>query len=289
MRTCALALALLVAGGCAADGEGTISLRVSGEDGALAGYPNDEAAFADGWSVQFDQYLVAIGDLHVAATGGGTGARDEQLYIADLHAGEPDLDEIGPLAARRWDRVSFSMRAPTTDDDVVALDGVSSEDVARMIDGGFVYWIAGRATKGDREVGFAWGLDNPSINRDCTNGFDGTSGLVVRNNTVTEGEITVHVEHLFWDTLGSEQTELRFDPIAAVADADGVVQWEALAEQQLANMQDADGEPLVDEMGVALVYNPGSLPIANLQEFVLAATRTQAHLGGEGLCTIEPL
>jgi hypothetical protein len=284
-----LALALLVLAACAADGEGTLSFRISGEEGALSGFPNDEGAFVDGWSLLFDQYLVAVGDIHIAANGGGTGAREEQVYIADLHAGEPDFDEIGPLAARRWDRVSWNMRAPTAADDVVALDGVADEDVARMIDGGFVYWIAGRATKDDREVTFAFGLDNPTANRDCTNGFDGTDGLVVRNNTVTEAEITVHVEHLFWDTLGSEQNELRFEPIAAVADAEGVVTWDALAEQQLASMHGADGEPLLDEMGEALFYNPGSLPIANLQEFVLAATRTQAHLGGAGLCTIEPL
>jgi hypothetical protein len=284
-----LALACLAVAGCAADGEGTLSFRISGEDGALVGIPNDEAAFADGWSVEFDRYLVAVADLHIAADGGGTGARDDRVYVADLHAGEPDFEELGPLAARRWDRVSWEMRAPTDDDDVVALDGVSAEDVAKLRDGGFVYWIEGRATNDDREVTFAWGLDNASVNRDCTNGFDGTAGLVVRNNTISEAEITIHVEHMFWDTLGSEQNELRFEPIASVADADGVVSWAALAEQELANLRDVDGEPLADEMGVALVYNPGSLPLANLQEFILAATRTQAHFGGEGLCSIEPL
>ena len=289
MKLGPLALVLAAALGCSADGEGTLSFRISGEDGALSGFPNDEAAFVDGWSLTFDRYLVAVADIHIAANGGGTGARDEQVYIADLHAGEPDIDELGPLAARRWDRVSWNMRAPTESDDVVALAGVDDEDVARMADGGFVYWMAGHATKDDREVTFELGLDNPTANRDCTNGFDGTTGIVVRNNSIAEAEITIHVEHLFWDTLSSEQTELRFDPIAAVADDEGVVTWDALAEQQLASMHGADGEPLLDETGAALFYNPGSLPITNLQEFVVATTRTQAHLGGAGLCTIEPL
>jgi hypothetical protein len=278
----------LCAAGCSADGEGTIVFRVSGEDGAREGFPNDEASFADGWSLQFDKYLVAVAGIEIDASDAGAAATDERVYVVDLHAGEPELDEIGPVAARRWDRVSWAMRAPEADDDVVAVDGVSDEDVARLIDGGFVYWVSGRATKDAREVTFAWGLDNPSRNRDCTNGVDGTAGLVVRNNTVTEAEITVHVEHLFWDTLGSEQQVLRFEPIAAVADDAGAVQWDGLAEQRLADMQDSDGEPLLDDDGTAVVYNPGSLPISNLQEFILAATRTQAHLGGEGLCTIEP-
>jgi hypothetical protein len=283
-----LLAASIFAAGCAADGEGTIVLRVSGEDGARGGFPNDEAEFVDGWSLQFDQYLVALTGIEIDASDADIAATDDQVYVVDLHAGDAELDEIGPVAARRWDRVSWVMRAPEADDDVVALDGVSDDDVARLIDGGFVYWLSGRATKAAREVTFAWGLASSSRNRDCTNGVDGTAGLVVRNNTVTEAEITIHVEHSFWDTLGSEQQDLRFEPVAAVADETGVVQWDALAAQRLADMQDADGEPLLDEDGATIVYNPGSLPISNLQEFILAATRTQAHLGGGGLCTIEP-
>lgn len=287
MRLAVLGVALAVAA-CSADGTGTIAFRVSGEDGAREGFPNAESTFVDGWSLQFDRYLVALGGIEIDASDAGEAATDEQLYVVDLHAGDADLDEIGPVAARRWDRVSWVMRAPEADEDVVALEGVSDDDVARLAEGGFVYWVSGRATKDTREVSFAWGLTSSSHNRDCTNGVDGTAGLVVRNNTVTEAEITIHVEHLFWDTLGSEQQELRFDPIAAVADDTGVVEWDALAGQLLADMQDADGAQLLDEDGAALVYNPGSLPISNLQEFLLAATRTQAHLGGAGLCTIEP-
>lgn len=275
--TTARVLSFVVAGcalGCSSDGQGTVAFRVSGEDGALTGFPNDEATFVDGWTLSFDRYLVSIADVTVGARDGGTDHGDAQVYIADLHAGEPELDEIGPVAARRWDAVSWEMRPPTADDEVVALDGVTDADVAMMTDGGLVYFMAGRATKEMREVTFAWGLANPTSNHDCTNGVDGTDGVVVRKNTVTETEITIHVEHAFWDSLGTEESSLRFDPIAELADAEGVVAWEALEGARLADLEG---------------YNPGSLPLTNLQEFVLAATRTQAHLGGEGLCTIEPL
>jgi hypothetical protein len=274
-------LALASTLGCSSDGQGTVQFRVSGEDGALGGFPNDEAAFVDGWALQFDRYLVSIADVTVGARDGGSVHGDEQVYIADLHAAEPELDEIGPIGARRWDAVSWDMRAPTADDEVVALDGVTEADVAMMRDGELVYYIAGRATKEMREVTFAWGLANPVHQSDCTNGVDGTDGVVVRNNAASDAEITIHVEHAFWDSLGTEESALRFDPIAALADADGVVTWDALAGARLSELQDEDGNPLV--------YNPGSLPLSNLQEFILAATRTQAHLGGEGLCTIEPL
>ncbi len=280
-QTRVLLLAIGWALGCSSNGEGSVAFRVSGEDGALTGFPNDEASFVDGWALQFDRYLVSIADVTVGARDGGSVHGDEQVYIADLHAGEPELDEIGPIGTRRWDAVSWDMRAPTADDEVVALDGVTEADVAMMTEGGLVYFVAGRATKEMREVTFAWGIANPTHNRDCTNGVDDTDGLVTRNDAVTDAEITIHVEHAFWDSLGTEESSLRFDPIAALADPDGFVGWDALASARLSDLQDEDGNPLV--------YDPGSLPISNLQEFVLAATRTQAHLGGEGLCTIEPL
>lgn len=285
----AILVAAWVLSGCGHDGEGTIALRISGEEAAVEGLPTDagEAPFADGWSVEFDAYLVAIADVEIAAADDG-GTASDVVYIADLHLGDRELDALGPVAARRWDRVSWTVRPPEQDDEIVA-DGVAQADVDAMIAGDFDILVRGRATDGTRELTFEWGLENPSHNRDCTNGVDGTAGLVVRNNTVTDAEITVHVEHMFWDTLGSETNELRFAPIAAMADADGVIAFAALADQSLSDMRGPDGEPLLEEDGAALVYNPGSLAISNLQEFVLAATRTQAHFGGEGLCTIEPL
>jgi len=288
-RSIVVAVALL--GGCMQDGEGTVLMRISGEDAAVEGLPTDagEAAFVDGWSLEFEKYLVAVADLELAATDDGVGFASDVVYVADLHLGDVDLDELGPLGARRWDRVSFTVRPPEDGDEIVAAAGVSGADVDAMIAGRFDIYAQGRATDGTRELTFAWGLRNPSRNRDCTNGIDGTAGLVVRNNSVTEGEITIHVEHMFWDTLGSEDAELRFAPIAAMADEQGAIAFDALAAQSLSDMRGPDGEPLLAEDGAALVYNPGSFAISDLQAFILAATRSQAHLGGEGLCTIEPL
>ncbi len=278
---------LVVLTACAPGGEGTIALRVSGEEAATNGIPASE--LADGWSVHFDRYLVGLGAVEIASADGERGASSATIHVVDLSRGDAELDELGPLGARRWDSFSFEVRAPEDEDEVELGEGVGEADLARLRAGDYAYWIEGTASLDARTVSFAWGLHNPSRNRECTNGEDGTSGVVVRNNSVVTAEITMHLEHMFWDTLGSEQTEQRFAAIAAMADAQGVIDFDALAEQRLADLRDEDGNTLLDEAGRPLVYNPGSAPESDLRGFILAATRTQAHFGGEGLCTIEPL
>lgn len=287
-----LVVVLSISSACSSGGDGTLAVRVSGEEAAKRGLPLEDdgetIAFADGWSLQFDKYLVAIADVTLTNADGDR-VEDPAVYVTDLHLDDADIARFESIAATRWDGFSFSVRGPDDGDEVETRGDVAAEDLAAMQAGGYDMLVAGTATKGERVVTFEWSLANPSRNRDCTNGIDGSSGVIVRNNTVAAAEITFHVEHMFWDTLGSEQNTQRFEAIAAMADADGVIAFDDLREQRLADLRDADGDTLLDEDGAPLVYNPGSVPIDNLRDFILAATRTEAHLNGEGLCTIEPL
>jgi hypothetical protein len=285
-------LVLLISSACASDGAGDLVVRVSGEDAAKHGLPLEDdgetIAFADGWSLQFSKYLVAIADVTLTSSSGDR-VEDPTVYVTDLHLADADIARFDSIAAVRWDGFSFAVRGPAEGDEVETRGSVAEADLAAMQAGGYDMIIAGTATKDERVVTFEWALANPSRNRDCTNGTDGSSGVIVRNNTVADAEITFHVEHMFWDTLGSEQNTQRFEAIAAMADDDGVIAFEDLRGQRLADLRDAEGETLLDEQGMPLVYNPGSVPVDDLREFILAATRTEAHLNGEGLCTIEPL
>jgi hypothetical protein len=263
-----------------------------GEEGAREGFPFDtadgEVAFEDGWTLTFDRYLVSLGDLEVASSDGETGVASEAVYVFDLTQGTPRLEELIDLGVRRWDEFSFSIRAPGRDEPVKLSGGATQADADLMRDGDLNYFIEATAEKDGQIVTLAWGLDNPTDNRDCTNGLDEKPGVVVKANTATEAVITFHVEHLFWDALGSEQTRLRFDAIAALADDTGQVPWAALADQMLADLTNADGDPLVDANGTRVTYDPGSSGLLrnDLQQFILTSTRTQAHLNGNGLCTI---
>ncbi|WP_437605387.1 hypothetical protein WMF20_30240 [Sorangium sp. So ce834] len=279
-------------GGSASE-EGSLALRVSGEDAAKKGYPvlknGRELAFVDGWTVTFDKFIVSLGDIELRGADGASAFKDESIYVADLHRGDPTIAVFEGLEARRWER--FSLKTLPATPDAVNLNGVSQDDVERMASNGYNYWIEGAATKGGEAYTFSWGLVNPTRNSNCTNGLDGTDGFVVKSHATTEAEITVHVDHTFWDTLGSEVADLRFDAIAAAAGADGHIDFEELDAQRLSDLKGLGGGPLLDESGAPIVYNPGSIPLEarTLKHFVLAASASQAHINGLGLCTVSAL
>lgn len=275
------------------EGSGIARVRASGEGAAKSGYPYDrqgvQIAFVDGWTLEFEKVLVSLSELELAA--GEDRVASDRSWVVDLHLGDPELEELADLAPQRWDSFGFVIAPPTSASEPG--DGVVAGDVERMVEEGLGYLVAGSATHPDRgTVSFEWGLPIAVRHRNCTNGLDGTSGIVVRENSATEAEITVHMDHMFWDTLGTEKAQLRFDPIwGADADEDGQVTTEELAAQRISALTDPMGEPLTDENGEPLVYDPGSLPLPdkNLYEFVLLSMASMAHLNGLGLCSVERL
>lgn len=281
--------------GCSSgeSGVGAVAIRISGEGAAKSGYPymkNGAAIrFVDGWAVRFSKYLVSVGELRLASADDVVAFTSTDVFVTDLHLGDPTLLIQEGLGARRWDRFGFRVVPPPPA--AKTIGPVTAEDLSRMQRGGFNYWIEGIAEKDGRTVSFAWGLANPTRATNCTNGLDNTEGVVVRNNATADVEITIHVDHLFWDTLGTEVANLRFDAIAAAANGASEVTFDALAAQPLSDLRGLDGGALVDASGARILYNPGSVPLPaqNLRAFMLATSAGQAHLNGLGLCTISRL
>lgn len=278
--------------GCdAGGGTGNLAIRISGEEAVKRGFPLDhdghKLEFADGWTMRFDKYLVAAGNIRIREMDRTTAAESDEIVVADLVKGDPVIFTFEELPAQRWPRIQYEVSAPS--DGARNLNGVFETDLARMIENGFNYWIEGSATKGGRTVTFAWGLRNPIRNSDCTSGTDGTPGVVVRRNSTVTAEITIHIEHMFWNSLGSEGGTMRFDAIAAMADENGVIDLEALATQALSEPLDEHGEPLVDHNGNPVIYDPAAFPIDNLRDFLLVSASYQAHLNGTGICTTTRL
>ncbi len=292
-----LACVVAVAGCSGDDGDGTGSVRfvVSDEGAAVKGYPltknGVEIRFVDGWTLSFERYLVVLGDISLRDSAGNTAAEDSRHWVVDLTQGDSVVTLLGDLPARRWDRLSFSV--PWASAAAIPLGAVAAQDVEELVAAGGSYLISGSASHPSRgTVTFDWILDNPTRNRNCTNGLDNTSGVVVRNNATSQVELTVHVDHLFWDTLGAEQTNLRFDPFwGADKDKNGEVTRDELVAQRITNLTDPDGAPLLNDAGVPLVYNPASVPLADktLWHFLLASTSSQIHYNGVGLCSISAL
>jgi hypothetical protein len=285
----ALGLGLLIATACTGDeGTGSVRVSLSGEEASLTGYPVDlgggeTIAFEDGWTAQFTHVLVSLSGFTLA-TSDGESQPPEDAVVADLHLGMPQAWEMPAVPAQRWDRVSYRIAPPPADARV--LDGVDAGLVTTMRDNGWSMLMQGTAQNGAESVTFSLGFPIGIQNNACHSGFDDTDGLVVANGAMTDAEVTIHLDHLFFDTYALDEAALRFEPYAAVADASGHVTLDALAMQELASPVDRAGATIEDVEGNPVVYDPGPLDLTerNLRGYVIAAATTVGHFNGEGHC-----
>jgi hypothetical protein len=287
MRHAALFFLLAQLAACADNstsyGTGEVRVAISGEEAARSGFPvgsgEDEIAFVDGWTLAIDKVLVSLTDFELKAADGDDAVVDADPVIADLHLGEPELWRFDGVPARRWDRVGFRYAPPTRG--TRAANDVSDEDIERMADAGYSLLIEAVASKDGQDIELEYGFAFEVRHTHCVNGQDETDGLVVPTNATIDAQITVHLDHLFFDTYASEDAQLRFDPMAAMA-MDGVVTLDDLAAQtNLSDLVDAAGEPL------DLAYESGSTfdPVPDdLRDYVIAAATTTGHFNGEGHC-----
>ncbi|WP_051256861.1 hypothetical protein [Cystobacter fuscus] len=269
--------------GCEPAAEGEVRVTLSGGDGTQRGY-NDHL-FQDGWSVQFTKYLVSVGDFTLTSATGEKRTAAGQVLV-DVQKGDMPLAHLEGLAAGRWS-VGFRVAPPGAD--TTLPDGnVSPEDLERMRSKGYSYWVEGIATKANVGVyTFRMGFPVNARMVDCVNGVDGTLGIVVPENSVAQTEVTIHAEHMFYDRLGTHRgVLLRFDALAATANADKVITPEGLASQRLLDLRDSEGRELKDAQGKPVVYEPGAYTVKTLQEFVTQSIVDQAHLNGGGVCTV---
>ena len=192
------------------------------------------------------------------------------------------LERVGGVSSVVASSVAMAARssasaetgAPTMD--ARRVNAVEDADLEAMVMGGHAFWIEGVARRDGQEVPFRWGLPVAVDNVRCVNGVDETDGLVIGEGGLSEAELTVHLDHLFFDSLASEEPGMRFEAMAAVA-GEGPLTLEDLAAQSITDVRDAEGEPIEVE-GAPLIYDPGDTPLEarDLRGFVLAAARTMA-------------
>jgi hypothetical protein len=262
-------------------------VTASGEEAAISGYPvgagDDQIAFADGWTMQLSKVLVSIAGLQLRTNDGDEASVDADPVVVDLHQGEPELWSFEDVAAQRWDRVGYAYVAPTSKTRRVG--EIADADVGRMIDGGYALLVAGTASKDEREIAFEYGFPFAVTMDGCHNGVDDTDGLVIADGAVAEAQITIHLDHLFFDDWAIEEPDLRFDAMAAMARSTRPLTLDDLKGQDnLSDLVNADGSPL--ELG----YDPGSdfEPVPeNLRDLVIAGATTTGHFNGEGHCDYE--
>lgn len=277
--TAVVALGLVACGG----ETGSVLVSVSGEEAAVEGWPVGDVGFVDGWSMQFETLVVSLDGFALVGDDSETADLEAGPILVDLTGGERVVYELPVVGARRWEDVRYAM-TPAREASVDQGD-VDPAVRQRMITEGLSLYLEATATRGDETRTLEWGLAVDVENRRCENG-DGTAGIVVAAGADNEVQMTLHLDHLFFDSLILDEAEMRFDAMAAVAEPDGSIDLQALGGQRLADLRAVDGEPLLDETGAPLVYDPGSAPLPEptLLFHVLEATTTVGHFNGEGHC-----
>lgn len=211
-------------------GEGAVKVTAYGESFIEDGIPAD--AMDDGWAVSFERFDVAISDVRVAGVAVSV---------------EPTVDVSAPSSEQGHEIGSALVPEGN--------HGNGSFEIDRIE-------VVGSASKGGDTKTFAWVFDQGTAYGECdtvTSVSDGGEATF---------QITVHADHLFYDSLVSETPQLLFQ---AMADAD----------------TNDDGDVAQAELAAASIgaYDPGSEgDVEDLWGWLIAATRTVGHIDGEGHC-----
>jgi hypothetical protein len=172
-------------------------------------------------------------------------------------------------------------------------------------------------------VQFVMGWNDATSNLNCVNADLGDEadlanrGIVVFPDSAAIAQVTMHVDHVFWDKLKQEGAALRFDPIAAFAPADTTTtpfDLNTFHTQHLLTTF-ADGTPLPDRapyepnpspnaaavtsddaqpnpLQVTLNLNGVTAPDGSafpddIVQFMAFSAQSQMHLNAQGLCYIK--
>jgi hypothetical protein len=165
------------------------------------------------------------------------------------------------------------------------------------------------------DVYFAFGWDDHGSLINCVNTDNGDGaednlanrGISTNNNGTYIAQLTIHTDHIFWDTLEVEGEPLRFDPIAAWAPAGTTLanpfflnNW---TDQKLAT-KFKDGTPIpdrgpfltgnnvtfmTDQSGNQVVMNTNGVTTVpdSYPDFMVFSVQSQPHLNAQGLCYVK--
>ncbi|MEM7448897.1 MAG: hypothetical protein AAF355_11715 [Myxococcota bacterium] len=234
MRTAPFVLSFLALGACGTDGEGTVTVTAYGESFIEDGIPASEVG--DGWAVEFSRFEVRI----------------EQVTVAGIEVNVPVTVDLSEASAGEGHELG-SVLVPSGD----------------HTDAGFTVSrieVDGTATKGADTKSFSWVFDQPSTYTECE------TTTSVRDGDQATFQITIHADHLLYDSLVSDEPQVLF---RALADAD----------------LNEDGSITQPELAATDIgaYDPGSSDgVDDLWAWLVAQTQTLGHVDGEAHCRAAP-
>lgn len=232
-RIASLAASLLSLACSSAEGEGTVEVSAYGESFIEDGIP--AADLSDAWEISFEKFEVSLSDVEVGSQQLGT---SEPVDLSTPSAGAGQV--LGELLLPEGEYTD------------------SSFTIARIE-------VIGEASKDDLSKTFHWVFDAPTRYDQCE------TTTSVEDESLSRFQVTVHADHLFYDSLVAAEPQLMFGPLAAAdLNDDGAISKEELSQTDIG------------------AYDPGSENKAdNLWAFLSAQAQTLGHVDGEGHCHAE--
>jgi hypothetical protein len=303
-RLSAVLATLVFLSGCGDDdsdasrGQGNLTVQLGAEETITDGLdPGDGPEnVVDGWTVRFDKYVVAIGDVTLRSDAENLDERSSTRLAFDLtsvpQSGVP-LTEFFDIEATEYNFFGYALvpagdaeRDPT----------VSESDFEAMKDANASYLIEGFIEKSDGEscppggecraatrVDFRFLVPAHVVFGPCQMEDVPTPGVTVTSSGTSSAGITIHGDHMLFDAFptGDEIVSRRAQWIAdADVDGSGTVDY-----AELEAIQGADLSALfpVAEYSLGTWTNTNS-PIESAADFLRNQVSTQGHYNGEGEC-----
>lgn len=315
----AVACAALFTTACGGEGEaeaGSLTVLLESEDVVSSGLePGDDVEnIRDGWAVQFDKYIVAMGNIDVhLSTDEAVSAEAAEVFVVeltDVPASGLALWNLAGLRAGRWE---FNYATPGAGAGSTRHESVAEADYDAMVTNDWTYFVDGVLTMSDGQscppaalatpegaasngnlsggnpcydaptVRFRFGAAAETSFGPCE--VDEVPGFAISANAAQTVAATIHGDHLFFNGFpeGDEGGIMRLAQWLADCDLDldGTVTQEELRAIAPSALPELDAR-----------YQLGGSPITPLEDmydYVSAQLKTQGHMNGEGECPVDGL
>lgn len=242
---------------------GNIQVTVYGEEFIEDEIPANDVA--DGWTIDFSKFLVVISGVTVGNHDVEDAFSAPDFAVFDLT--KPSNGNGHPLGSGAapggdYDHAGYTI-APIASGAGARAANATADDLTLMADNGYSVYIQGTATKGGETITFSWGFTSATTYEHCE------TNAVVDGGTATS-QITIHADHILYDSLVSETPDIRFDLIAGAAGDDDDVTLAELATVDISTLDN---------------YQVGNnTSVVNLAQFLAAQVPTVGHIDGEGHC-----
>lgn len=241
------------------EGEGNLTVTLWGEEYIEDGIPSEE--FADGFSVTYTKFLIALSEVSAAEEDKSKAITASEMKIWDVTKAGPVTIVSKTVPSGDYTHTAYRISPATA---AAVAGNADDADLQRMKDDGLSVYVEGTATDGTTAVTFAWGFDTDTTYDPCH-----SIGVLAADGKATI-QLTIHGDHLLYDSAISDDPDLRFNDVAlADTDADGIVTEEELLAYDITTLSN---------------YVVGSLEIDNMYDYIAHMTSTLGHIDGEGHC-----